>query len=219
MIPLFHLVRLGLRKADGAPVASRDAQIFLRVNNGEKRSFPCTLHAIAKGQFHLRSKYYFNEGLNVIVSFGYVEISGVVLSSFRQETSTLLCVAPTNAELRAEPRFPINQAGRLIAPKDGGTVLLPCVLADISRTGMGVRVGCAVDAGQTAYLETEATLVIGEVRHCVESGRAGEFRAGLRITDIVAGARPRVSRLHNLTAFLSRMVAGHTSEEEMARGH
>lgn len=213
MIPLFHRrVMHGPRQTGRAPVTSRDAQIFLRVNNGEKRFFPCTLHAIAKGQFHLGSKYYFNEGLNVVVSFGYVEISGVVVSSLRQETSTLRCVAPTNTELRAEPRFPINQAGRLIAPKDGGTVLLPCVLSDISRMGMGLRIGCAVDAGQPAYLETEAPLVIGEVRHCVESRRPGEFRAGLRITDILAGERPRVSRLHNFTALLSRTVAGRTDE-------
>lgn len=199
---LFDQISHATRDTEEAPaVAPSDLPIFLRVNNGDNRSFRCTLIAVAKGQFHLSSKYYFNEGLNVIVSFGLVDVPGVVLSSIRQEKSTLLYVAINRAESRADPRFPINRPGRLIVLTQNNAILLPCVLADISRTGMGVRVLCAVEAGQTAYLETDAALVISEIRHCLPTARTGEFRAGLRIIDIMAGTRPKLSRFRSLAVF------------------
>jgi hypothetical protein len=207
MIPLSEQASQSLQAKDEKQEASlKDPQIFLRVNNGDERSFPCRLHAITKGQFHLTSKYYFNEGLYVILSFGYVEIPGVVLYSARQENSTSLCVGAMSMESRAEPRFPINQPARLIALHDKTAAPMPCLLADISRSGMGVRLSQPIEEGETAYVETDAALVIAEVRHCVQS-RSGVFRAGLRIVDIVAGRRPKTSRLRALTEFVSRLAA------------
>jgi hypothetical protein len=185
-----------------------DPNVFLRIDGAEPGSYPCTLRSVGSGQIHLHSQKYFEPGTSVTISFGLVDIPGAVLYSNRKESAILVCVT-TTLESRGEPRFPMNQAGRLIVLADNATVSLLCTIVDLSRSGIGLQARGAVTVGQMACVETEGALIVGEVRGC-EPFESGRYRIGLRLTDIVAGKSPDVSQDHSVSELIYRFLRKRT---------
>src|SRR3569623_1773167 len=69
-----------------------------------------------------------------------------------------------------------------------GTKRYHCTVVDRSVSGLGVRFAKYVAPGTRIYVEFEASMVLGEIRHCSQT-EDGLFLAGVAILECVPDAR------------------------------
>jgi hypothetical protein len=153
---------------------------------GTEREVPCTLLEIGNGLVHVRVGTQTWQGFQVVLKFDHLSIPGEVLYCKPKDQEYLICIqlaAPETGSHRREPRYPLNLAGKLIVLSDSGTLVVPGTVADLSRSGLGLRVPVVLETESIICVETEKMLIVGKVRYCKKMGE-GEFSVGIETTDV-----------------------------------
>lgn len=87
-------------------------------------------------------------------------------------------------EQRSEVRTPTDAAAeiRMISPFHGSTI--PAKIADVSRSGLKVRIGQHLQKGTVIQIRLDRYYVMGEVRYCIPADSPETFLAGVKIEDV-----------------------------------
>ena len=143
----------------------------------------CVLLGLGQGRLHLAASKPVDPDVRIVVTFQRVTLEAIVEYSRPKDREYRICASVTTEieQRRKEPRLPIHQEAT-ISLLDNGRVL-DSVLTDISRSGARVRLNETLKVGTTVCIETNTTMLAGEVRYCrkVEN----QFEAGIETTDIV----------------------------------
>ena len=73
---------------------------------------------------------------------------------------------------------------------NSGTKRLHCTVVDRSESGLGLRFQRHVAPGTRIYVEIEAVMVLGEIRHC-NPADDGTFIAGMIVVECLPDVRER----------------------------
>jgi len=88
-------------------------------------------------------------------------------------------------ERRLEPRFAADQPATVTLLPSQGQPALPARIADISTTGVALRLGAALAYSATVRVDAGDSMLLGEVMYC--RPESGSFLVGLRIAHTVYG--------------------------------
>jgi hypothetical protein len=151
----------------------------------------CTLMGMAQGRIHLDADRPIGPETRVMLKFARVTFEAIVEYSTLKSGKYRVCASVTaEAEKRRrEPRLPIHQHATITALAENAqnTMSIPCILTDLSRSGMRAQISEPLISGTMVCVETDTTLVAGEVRHCQR--RPGYHEIGVEITDIITDAK------------------------------
>ena len=157
----------------------------------------CTLLGIAHGKIHIRSDQWIEPASRVSATFVHLAFVGEVLYCTWKDTWYRTCIDLFSGDdqRRREPRLAVHQRGTVIALSESrNSTPVSGILLDLAVSGMRLEIPNHVEPGTMIYVETESTLVAGEVRHC-HKGRNGGFEAGIEITEVALQNRSRRQRL------------------------
>ena len=143
------------------------------------------------GLLFLRSDRRIPESSSIEISFPQVKISGVVENCRRVEADWVISVAMTPGRRRLE-RMPVGEDTTLAVIENGAATLRRARIVDASGSGMGIRVPRPLTVGLRVCVETQATLVFGEVRYCRHEQK-NSFAAGISILEVVPDVRTQSS--------------------------
>ena len=158
------------------------------VRNGMPVRRNCKLLGIAGGDAHLFSETWLEPGIEVKIHFTMVSLSGVVVYSKGKQAGYRVSVhLDTGTDrVRREPRFPIQFHGIATVFDDEKAVVVPALLTDISRSGLGMQLEVAAPVDAMICIETESFVVSGEVRFCEEQSE-GKYQVGIEVSDVFEG--------------------------------
>lgn len=176
--------------AELAAIGERDARnpnVLVEVVGRVGPPYTCGLLGIGNGEAHLLSANCFGESSKVILIFDRLAISGEVLYSKRKGDAyrTAVSLGSDRERERKEPRFPINQVGRITILNAAGTICGLCILTDMSGSGLGLTTLHQADLACMVYVVGDFGLVVGEVRHCRRDDN-GRYRIGIKTTGVYA---------------------------------
>ena len=131
----------------------------------------------------------------------------------------MISIALASCRRRLEERIQNGEEGTVGIIESDRTILRRCTITDTSSLGMGLRLSFPIATGARVCVETESTMVFGEVRYC-RPGLDGDFIAGILIVDVVADVRTENQfsvMLNNLrwklaSSILGRDVPGYRAE-------
>ena len=170
----------------------------------------CVLAGIEAGVLYVRSERQMPEDSPIVVSFDHVQLSGVVAGCQPDGAGWMIPVALSSCKRRLEERIPYGEEGTIGVVDGGVTAPRRCTIIDTSSFGMGLRLAFPVDTGSRVCIETNSTMVFGEIRYCHQRPE-GEFVAGVLIVDVVPDARTQNQfsvMLNNLRWKLASSIRG-----------
>ena len=144
----------------------------------------CVMLGLAEGKLHVRSTQWIEPSSRIRAQFEHHSFSGEVQYCTRKESWFRVCIDLMAEEQRREPRISLRQTGHVTTLSNAGPLSAPGMLLDLSIAGMRIELPHEVEPGTMMYIETEATLIAGEVRHC-RKGSEGKFEAGVVVTDVL----------------------------------
>ncbi|MGA2711747.1 MAG: PilZ domain-containing protein, partial [Bryobacteraceae bacterium] len=120
----------------------------------------------------------------VFVKFKKVTLEAIVQYSNPKDAGYRLCLSVTGEpeRRRREPRLPVHQPATITSLCDGA-IVFEGTLTDLSRSGLRAQIREPLMVGTIVCVETQTTIVVGEIRHCGE--RDGHYEIGVEITDIL----------------------------------
>jgi hypothetical protein len=176
----------------------------------EGRVSRCTCHllGIGQGEAHLHSEKWIEPGIEVVIHFKLISLTGSVLYCNPKDTGHRICILiNSNTESkRREPRFPIMFPGTATIFSGSQTVMTDGTLTDISQSGLGMKLDVAVSVGSMICFENDSFVLAGEVRHCSPVS-AGDYKIGVEISDIFEG-QPRNPMSARILGVFRRGVHG-----------
>jgi hypothetical protein len=161
--------------------------VELRIADSDVPPWHCALIGIAYGRLHVNADRAVTAGTRVIVKFKAVTLVAIVQWCEPKDSGYRLSLSVTaeREKRRREPRLPVQQPAVIMSLSDN-TSTADCTLTDVSRSGLRVRLREPLAAGTMVCVETQATIIDGEVRHCQKHHEYHEI--GLEITDILTNA-------------------------------
>jgi hypothetical protein len=145
------------------------------------------LVGIGDGVLYLRSERRVADTSAVDVSFERTQLSGYISSCVPVEGGWDVSISLLSGR-RKEVRIPAGELLSVGIVGANGTKRYHCTVVDRSASGLGVRFAKYVAPGTRIYVEFEASMVLGEIRHCART-QDGHFMAGLAILECVPDAR------------------------------
>jgi hypothetical protein len=142
---------------------------------------------IREGVLRIRCERRLPDGALARISLDQIQISGTILGCIPMDGGWGVSVALSFSR-RREARIPCTgkvTAGVLSAH---GTRSYEASLVDVSPSGLSLHVPVSVRIAARLYVETEAEMLIGEVRHC-RPAAGGGFVVGLMLIEVVKAAR------------------------------
>jgi hypothetical protein len=140
---------------------------------------------LAEGKLHVRSAQWIEPSSRIRAQFEHHSFSGEVQYCTRKDTWFRVCIdLMAEQEQRREPRISLCQKGRVTTLSNAGPLSAPGMLLDLAIAGMRIELPHEVEPGTMIYIETDTTLIAGEVRHC-RKGSEGNFEAGVAVTDVL----------------------------------
>ena len=170
----------------------------------------CSLVGIEAGILYVRSERQMSESSPIVISFDHVQLSGVVAGCQPDEDAWMISVALASCKRRLEERIPLGEESAIGVLEKGQTTMRQCTIIDTSSFGMGLRLAFPIDTGSRVCIETNASMVFGEIRYC-RSGTDGQFIAGVLIVDVVPDVRTQNQfsvMLNNLRWKLASSIRG-----------
>jgi hypothetical protein len=170
----------------------------------------CSLVGIEAGILYVRSDRQMSESSPIVVSFDHVQLSGVVAGCQPDEDAWMISVALASCKRRLEERIPHGEESAIGVVERGQTTMRQCTIVDTSSFGMGLRLAFPIDTGSRVCIETNASMVFGEIRYC-RPGADGQFIAGVLIVDVVPDVRTQNQfsvMLNNLRWKLASSIRG-----------
>ncbi len=171
---------------------------------------PCELMGIDAGTLHIRSERQIPESSSIVVSLDHTQLSGVVVRCQPDREEWIISVALASRKRRLDKRIPQAEECAIAVIDDNRTDLRPCTIIDASPFGLGLRLSFPVKTGARVCVETESTMILGEVRHC-QAKAEGVFTAGILVVDVVPDLRtqsPFSVMLQNLRFKLASRIGG-----------
>ena len=212
--PSAPAARVRTRRADPPPVKSTPVHI----SGATVPDCLCELSGIDTGVVCVRSERQIPESSAVVISFGRIQLSGVVAETRPTDEAWLISIALSSCRRRLDERIPHGSESVLGIVENGQTTLHPCTVIDTSTFGLGLRLSFPVDTGARICVETDSMMVFGEVRHCRPAldtfgsqGTATEYIAGVLIVDVVPDVRTQTRfsvMLNNLRWKLASGIRG-----------
>lgn len=164
--------------------------VLLHLTGTGAPPLPCALLGIERGKMHIRAAGWIEPASRVSAMIGSITVSGEVVYCTRKETWYRTCIALNSEnEGRREPRLPVQLPGAVLALSGEGERSVPGMVLDVSLSGLRLRIPQSVASGTMIFVEMASTLVVGEVRHCVEKN--GHFEVGIEITDVLSDIKLR----------------------------
>jgi hypothetical protein len=198
-------------KSAGARVerSAGDPTVPVELVGSDGDPYPCSLLGIGLGRAHLHSEIPMPESWGVRLHFDSLSIPGEVQYSTRDGDGWRICVSVGSEpeRNRMEPRFPINQAGRITILNPVGSICCNCVLTNISRSGLGLTAAEPAEPGAMVYVVGNFGLVVGEVRHCSQ-GADGRYGMGLETMGVYASVEsvlPDVAGMGRVRFFIKKL--------------
>jgi len=196
-------------------ISERDVHnpvVLVEVTGRPGTPYVCELLGIGNGEAHLRSESWIAESSRVILTFDSLAIPGEVLYSNKKGDTyrTAVSLGSEHERKRKEPRFPINQPGRIAILNASGTTSSECMLTDVSASGLGLTAVGPAEAGCMVYVTGDFGLLVGEVRYC-RRGADGRYRMGVETTGVYAGTespRRSVPLLQRTRLKIAEIIAG-----------
>ena len=148
----------------------------------------CELVGIDSGILYVRSERQIPESSSIFVAFDHVQLSGIVAGCHAAEQDWVISIALASCKRRLEERFPAGEKSVIGIVEHHGTTLREGSVIDASSSGLGLRLSQSIDPGARIYVETESTMVFGEVRHCRPTAN-GEYIVGVMIVEVVQDVR------------------------------
>ena len=160
--------------------------VLLQLTGTSSPPQSCILLGIEHGKMHVRTDKWIEPASQVTAEFARVAISGEIEYCTRKDNWYRACIAMDRGadDGRRDPRLPVTLSGKVITLSDNGSDSVDGKIHDLSVSGMLVELSHLAEVGSMIFVETDSTLVIGEVRHC-HDGRNGHFEVGVEITDIL----------------------------------
>jgi hypothetical protein len=88
-----------------------------------------------------------------------------------------------NMDRRTERRYAVQQRAAVAVLSYGTDQTYAATIADLSRSGIGLRISQFLVAGTEIAVQFDEVLIFGTVQHCKERG-SGQFAVGAKITSI-----------------------------------
>lgn len=170
----------------------------------------CSLVGLEAGILYVRSDRQMAESSSIVVSFDHVRLSGVVAGCQPDEDAWMISVALASCRRRLEERIPHGEESAIGVVEGGQTTMRQCTIVDTSSFGMGLRLAFPIDTGARVCIETNASMVFGEIRYC-HAKPDGQFIAGVLIVDVVPDVRTQNQfsiMLNNLRWKLASSIRG-----------
>jgi hypothetical protein len=170
----------------------------------------CALVGIEAGVLYVRSDRQMSESSPIVVSFDHVQLSGVVAGCQPDEDAWMISVALSSCKRRLEERIPHGEESAVGVLEKGQTTMRQCTIIDTSSFGMGLRLAFPIEMGSRVCIETNASMVFGEIRYC-HSRPDGLFTAGVMIVDVAPDVRTQNQfsvMLNNLRWKLASTIRG-----------
>jgi hypothetical protein len=170
----------------------------------------CSLVGIETGILYVHSDRQMSESSSIVVSFDHVQLSGVVAGCQPDEEAWMISIALSSCRRRLEERIPHGEESAVGVVEKGQTTMRQCTIIDTSSFGMGLRLAFPIDTGSRVCIETNTSMVFGEIRYC-HSRPDGLFTAGVLIVDVVPDLRTQNQfsvMLNNLRWKLASSIRG-----------
>ena len=169
------------------PQGVRRVRRPVRISGKAVPDSECELVGIGDGVLYLRSERRIADTSAVNVTFERTQLSGYVSSCVPVEGGWDVSISLLSGR-RKEVRIPTGEYLSVGIVGRNGTKRYHCTVVDRSASGLGVRFAKYVAPGTRIYVEFEASMVLGEIRHCSQT-EDGHFLAGLAILECVPDAR------------------------------
>jgi hypothetical protein len=158
--------------------------VEIRIANSDAPPWHCALVGIAYGRVHVYADRAITAETRVIVKFSAVALEAIVQWCEPKDSGyrVSLSVTAEPEKRRRELRLPIQQPAVIISLSDN-TITADCTLTDISRSGFRAHLREPLAVGTMVCVETQATIIVGEVRRCQKHREYHEI--GVEITDIL----------------------------------
>jgi hypothetical protein len=142
---------------------------------------------IREGVLRIRCERRLPDGALARISLDQIQISGTVLGCIPMGGDWGVSVALSFSR-RREARIPCSGKVTAGVMSVHGTRSYGASLADVSASGLSLRLPVQVKIAARIYVETETEMLIGEVRHCRPAG-GGDFIVGVMLIEVVRDAR------------------------------
>ncbi len=185
-------------------------RIPVHISGQDVPDTPCELVGIDAGILYVRSERQIPDGSAIVVALDQVQLSGAVAGCQALENDWVISIALASCKRRLVERIPNGQESVIGVVEGGRADLRPCTIIDTSPYGVGLRVSFPLATGARVCVETETTMIFGEVRHC-HPKLDGQFIVGILIIDVVPDVRtenPFSVMLSNLRWRLAKTIRG-----------
>lgn len=165
---------------------------------------------IDAGTVFVRSDRQIRESTPVVVSFDHIRLSGVVAACQPDGEEWLISIGLGACRRRLEARVPVGERSVIGIVEREGTRVVHGTVIDQSASGLGILVDRPLATGARVCVETESSMVFGEVRYC-RPGADGHFVAGVLIVQVAPdlGSQNAFSvMLNNLRWKLASSIRG-----------
>jgi hypothetical protein len=142
---------------------------------------------IESGSIHIRSEIRIADATQVAVWFDHIQLSGAVTGCQPMGDDWGVSVA-LGVSRRREVRLSATEHLTVGIVGERGTTACEAAVVNASPSGLGLSTNRPMKLATRIYIETEAEMLLGEVRHCRPTGE-GRYSVGVMIVDVVPDAR------------------------------